>query len=84
MGPFYRKLLAQETGRGSRKDNSLHCSSLAPFIIMLASLALGAVGVLTIIFACLAELAFNAFWGLALLVYDHVWIFWHSTAFFPL
>ena len=51
---------------------------------MLASLALGAVGVLTIIFACLAELAFNAFWGLALLVYDHVWIFWHSTAFFPL
>ena len=37
MGPFYRKLLAQETGRGSRKDNSLHCSSLAPFIIMLAS-----------------------------------------------
>ena len=46
--------------------------------------ALGAVGVLTIFFAYLAELAYNAVWGLALLVYDHVWIFWHSTAFFPL
>jgi hypothetical protein len=42
--------------------------------------ALGAVGLLTIIFASLAELL----WSLAVLIGDQVWIFWHSAAFFPL
>jgi len=46
--------------------------------------ALGAVGVLVLSFAWLAELACNAFLSLAALVYDHIRIFWHSTAFFPL
>ena len=46
--------------------------------------ALGAVGVVALSFAWLAELACNAVLSLAALVYDHILIFWQSSAFFPL
>ena len=46
--------------------------------------ALGAGGVVALSFAWLAELACNAVLSLAALVYDHILIFWQSSAFFPL